>query len=57
MTCYLYSEELGRFRRAHMWLIEIELDLETKLDDVLEVMQLKSPSVLKIRNLNVIRNK
>ena len=57
MTCYLYSEELGRFRRAHMWLIEIELDLETKLDDVLEVMQLKSPSILKIRNLNVIRNK
>jgi hypothetical protein len=40
MTCYLHSEELGRFRRAHMWLVETELDLET--NDVLKVMQPKS---------------
>jgi hypothetical protein len=32
-----------------MWLVETKLDLQTKLDDVLEVMQ--SKSYPKIRNL------
>jgi hypothetical protein len=32
----LHSEELGRFEKARMWLVDTELDFIDKLDDVLD---------------------